>query len=200
MPECISEVLYKRDLYAVDVLDSFFKSPLKGISSPFLIKDMEKAAEILASYIDRKERICIYGDYDVDGVTSVALMFLFLEEIGADVSYYIPNRLEEGYGLNITAIDDIASSNTKLMITVDCGINAVKEVEYAKSKGIGVIITDHHQPLRRSPMLWLSLTLCVGTTPANLKGFQGSGWHLSLSWLSDISLTKSVNLKVRYLI
>ncbi len=73
MPECISEVLYKRDLYAVDVLDSFFKSPLKGgISSPFLIKDMEKAAEILASYIDRKERICIYGDYDVDGVTSVA--------------------------------------------------------------------------------------------------------------------------------
>jgi len=151
MPECITEVLHKRTLYEEDVLDSFFKAPLKGISSPFLIKDMEKAAGYIAEAIDKKEKICIYGDYDVDGVTSVALMYLFLSEMGADVTYYIPKRLEEGYGLNCSAMDEIAERDTKLIITVDCGINAVKEVSYATSIGMNVIVTDHHQPSEEIP-------------------------------------------------
>jgi single-stranded-DNA-specific exonuclease len=146
MPLCITEVLHKRDLYRKDTLESFFKTPLKGISSPFLMKDMEKAADLIAETIKNKERICIYGDYDVDGVTSVALMYLFLKEVGADACYYIPNRLEEGYGLNIAAIEDIASSGSKLIITVDCGINALEEVKHAVELGMKVIVTDHHQP------------------------------------------------------
>ncbi|PLX68543.1 MAG: single-stranded-DNA-specific exonuclease RecJ [Denitrovibrio sp.] len=175
MPECISEVLHKRNLFQEDILDTFFKSPLKGISSPFLIKDMEKAAELIAGYIDRKEKICIYGDYDVDGVTSVALLFLFLEEVGADVTYYIPNRLEEGYGLNSSAMDDIASGNTKLMITVDCGINAVEEIEYAMSKGMDVIITDHHQPSEEIPKALAVVNPMQEDDTSEFKGLSGVG-------------------------
>jgi len=152
MPLCITEVLHKRDLYEEDVLESFFKTPLKGISSPFMMKDMEKAVEHIAEKIYKKETICIYGDYDVDGVTSVALMYLFLKEVGADVTYYIPNRLEEGYGLNTAAIDDIAGKGSKLIITVDCGINAFEEVTHAANLGMSVIITDHHQPSETIPL------------------------------------------------
>ncbi|ADD67318.1 single-stranded-DNA-specific exonuclease RecJ [Denitrovibrio acetiphilus DSM 12809] len=151
MPVCITEALYKRELFNADVLDAYFKTPLKGISSPFLIKDMEKAAAAIAESIKNNTKICIYGDYDVDGVTSVALMFLFLKEVGADVTYYIPNRLQEGYGLNKTAIKDIAEAGSRLIITVDCGINAMEEVQYAVSMGVEVIITDHHQPSESIP-------------------------------------------------
>lgn len=176
MPECITEVLFKRSLSEKDILDFYFRTPLKGISSPFLIKDMEKAAEIIAGHIDRNEKICIYGDYDVDGVTSVALLYLFLEEVGTDVSYYIPNRLEEGYGLNRAAIDDIAKADTGLIITVDCGINAVEEVRYAVSKGMRVIVTDHHQPSEEIPGDALAVVNPMredDTSP--FKGFSGVG-------------------------
>lgn len=145
MPLCITEIIRKRNLHQKDTLDSFFKSPLKGISSPFLIKDMDEASEELARSIKNGDKVCIYGDYDVDGVTSVALMYLFLSEIGADVSYYIPNRLAEGYGLNKSAIDEIYEGGAQLLITVDCGINAMEEVTYAVGKGMRVIVTDHHQ-------------------------------------------------------
>ncbi|PLX67681.1 MAG: single-stranded-DNA-specific exonuclease RecJ [Denitrovibrio sp.] len=151
MPACITEVLTKRGFVKPDDIDSYFKTPLKGISSPFLIKDMEKASQYIADAIDRNENICIYGDYDVDGVTAVALLYLFLVEVGANVSYYIPNRLEEGYGLNKSAIDEIKSSKTDLIVTVDCGINALPEVTYATSLGMKVIITDHHQPSEEIP-------------------------------------------------
>jgi len=151
IPACITEVLMKRSIEVDDTLDDYFKSPLKGISSPFLIKDMDYGSEFIAKAVAAGKKICIYGDYDVDGVTSVALLYLFLEEVGANVSYYIPNRLEEGYGLNKTAIDEIAASSADMIITVDCGINALEEVSYAKSLGMDVIITDHHQPSQQIP-------------------------------------------------
>ncbi|MCD8569452.1 MAG: single-stranded-DNA-specific exonuclease RecJ [Geovibrio sp.] len=112
---------------------------------------MKIAVERIRIALAKGERICIYGDYDVDGVTSVSLMFLFLTEIGVNADYYIPNRLEEGYGLNCEAMDEIASRGTKLIITVDCGINAVNEVAYAASLGMDVIVTDHHQPAEVMP-------------------------------------------------
>jgi len=151
LTDCITEVLYKRGIVEPNTLQAFFDTPLTGLTSPFLIKDMGKAAEQIALAIEKHEKICVYGDYDVDGVTSVALMYHFLSEVGADVMYYIPNRLEEGYGLNIAAIEEIASARVKLIITVDCGINAEEEVSHAVRMGMKVIVTDHHQPSERIP-------------------------------------------------
>jgi len=176
MPECITEVLYKRDLSEKDPLETFFKTPLKGISSPFLIKDMDEAAKYIAESVSEDEKICIYGDYDVDGVTSVALLYLFLQEIGTDVSYYIPNRLEEGYGLNSQAIDEIAENGTKLIITVDCGINAMQEVKRAAELGVKVIVTDHHQPSEDIPVDAIAIVNPMredDTSP--FKGLSGVG-------------------------
>lgn len=114
------------------------------LSDPFLIRDMEQAAKIINSAIDTGQRICVYGDYDCDGVIATTILCSYLTECGADVFYYIPER-SEGYGLNKAAIDKIASENTDLIITVDNGISAVDEAEYIYSKGMKLIVTDHHQ-------------------------------------------------------
>ena len=113
--------------------------------------DMEKAVERIIKAIENKEKVLIYGDYDVDGITSTTVLKKFLEKLGMTVDYHIPNRLKEGYGLNKEAIEEIAEKGTQLMITVDCGISGVEETEYAKSKGIDVIITDHHEPGEKLP-------------------------------------------------
>jgi single-stranded-DNA-specific exonuclease len=113
---------------------------------------MDKAVQRIAKAIFNREKICIYGDYDVDGITSTSLLYLFLKELNANVTYYVPNRLEEGYGLNKEAIDEICQKKINLMITVDCGITAVDEVAYAVDKGIDIIITDHHQQGERLPL------------------------------------------------
>ncbi|MBR2133139.1 MAG: single-stranded-DNA-specific exonuclease RecJ [Eubacterium sp.] len=114
-------------------------------SSPFSFKDMDKAVERINKALDNGEKICIYGDYDCDGVTSTALLFTFLEGLGANVIYFIPNRLTDGYGMNKRAIDDIYSKGTNLIITVDNGISAVEEAEYIYSLGMELVVTDHHQ-------------------------------------------------------
>lgn len=196
MPVCITEVLHKRELCNPDSLESYFKTPLKEITSPFLIKDMEEAAAIIAEYIGRNEKICIYGDYDVDGVTAVALMYLFLTEIGAQASYYIPNRLEEGYGLNRGAIDDIAQDNAKLIVTVDCGINAVEEVKHAVSIGLEVIITDHHQPSEEIPSEALAVVNPMRSDDTSqFKGFSGVGVAFKLVMALRYKLNESGRFK-----
>lgn len=113
--------------------------------SPLLLKDVEKAVERIQLALENNERIVIYGDYDVDGVTSVTMLYLYLKNLGAQVSYYIPNRIGEGYGLSIDAIQMLAAYDVSLIITVDTGVTAVKEVEFASSLGIDVIVTDHHE-------------------------------------------------------
>lgn len=113
--------------------------------SPFSFKDMDKAVDRINAALDMNERICIYGDYDCDGVTATALLYSFFESIGADVIYYIPNRLTEGYGMNKSAIDIIKSKGTDLIVTVDNGISALDEAEYIYSLGMELVITDHHQ-------------------------------------------------------
>ncbi len=157
IPFCLSEVFVKKQLIDEQTIECFLETPLRELNSPFNLKGMKIAVERIRLALKRGERICIYGDYDVDGVTSVSLMYLFLTEIGANADYYIPNRLEEGYGLNREAMDEIASRGTKLIITVDCGINAVNEVAYASSLGMDVIITDHHQPAEIMP----EAALCI---------------------------------------
>jgi len=115
-----------------------------SFSDPFLLKDMNKAVERIRKAVDENEKITIYGDYDADGITSTALLYLYLESLGADVAYYIPSRFEDGYGMHTNPIDKICADSTKLIITVDNGITAVKEADYIKKLGMELIITDHH--------------------------------------------------------
>lgn len=120
-------------------------------SDPFEFMDMDKAVARVKAAIDSYEKICVYGDYDADGVTSTALMYLYLENCGANVIYYIPDRNGEGYGLNVAAIDKLRNEGVSLIITVDNGISAFSEVAHAKSLGIDTVITDHHQPPKVLP-------------------------------------------------
>lgn len=132
-------------------IDLYLNGTLDDLKDPFTIKDMDKFTYRVKKAIENNEKICIYGDYDVDGITSIVIMYKFLTSIGADVIYYLPDRLIEGYGINNNAIDEIYKQNVKLMITVDCGITAISEVEHAKELGIDILITDHHECAEQLP-------------------------------------------------
>lgn len=147
----LSTLLTNRGITEEAEITKFLNPKRSDFYYPFGMPDMEKAVERILKAIKDKEQIIIYGDYDVDGITSVTVLKSFLEERGIQVNVYIPNRLNEGYGLNKTAMEEIAKQGNKLMITVDCGITAVDEVEYAKTFGIETIITDHHEPAEELP-------------------------------------------------
>ena len=147
----LSTLLTNRGIIEEAEITKFLNPKRSDFYDPFGMPDMEKAVERILKAIENKEQIIIYGDYDVDGITSVTVLKSFLEERGIQVNVYIPNRLNEGYGLNKTAMEEIAKQGNKLMITVDCGITAVEEVEYAKKFGIETIITDHHEPAEELP-------------------------------------------------
>jgi len=147
----LSTLLTNRGITEEAEITKFLNPKRSDFYDPFGMPDMEKAAERILKAIKDKEQIIIYGDYDVDGITSVTVLKSFLEERGIQVNVYIPNRLNEGYGLNKTAMEEIAKQGNKLMITVDCGITAVDEVEYAKTFDIETIITDHHEPAEELP-------------------------------------------------
>ena len=148
----VAGILLNRGIMDASTAHEFLYGSDEPFHDPFLMKDMAKSVERIWQGIERKERITVYGDYDVDGVTATALMYIFLMQCGANVSYYIPNRLEEGYGLNKEAIKEIAARKTNLIITVDCGISAIEEVLEASMLGMDIIITDHHQPSKELPV------------------------------------------------
>ena len=147
----LATILVNRNIIEDKDIRIFLNPTRNDFHDPYLLPDMEKAVDRIVTAIKNKEKIVIYGDYDVDGITSITVLKSFLEERGLQVDQYIPNRLEEGYGLNKTAMEEIAKQGNKLMITVDCGITAVEEVEYAKTFGIETIITDHHEPAEELP-------------------------------------------------
>lgn len=147
----LSTLLTNRGITEEAEITKFLNPKRSDFYDPFGMPDMEKAVERILKAIENKEQIIIYGDYDVDGITSVTVLKSFLEERGIQVNVYIPNRLNEGYGLNKTAVEEIVKQGNKLMITVDCGITAVDEVEYAKTFGIETIVTDHHEPAEELP-------------------------------------------------
>ena len=141
----IAALLYSRGYKDAAAVKRFICMEHEMLSNPFLMKDMEKGIERLHEAIKNGEKITVYGDYDVDGVTAVCTLYLYLKEKGADVEYYIPNRACEGYGVSPLAINSIKEGGTKLIITVDTGITATDEVLYAKELGVDFIITDHHE-------------------------------------------------------
>lgn len=140
----ITTLLYNREITNNEDIKTFLYGGVEDISSPFLLKDIDKAVERLKLAKDKGEPVWIYGDYDVDGITSVSLCYLALKELGYNVKYYIPLR-DEGYGLNIEALNHIKSEGGTLVITVDCGISSHKEIAHANDIGIDIIVTDHHE-------------------------------------------------------
>jgi single-stranded-DNA-specific exonuclease len=149
--ELLSAILVNRNITDKKDIDVFLNPTRKDFHNPYLMPDMEQAVDRILMAIDKKEKVIIYGDYDVDGITSITVIKKFLKERGLDVGYYIPNRLDEGYGLNKEAVEKIANEGYTLIITVDCGISGIEEIKYAYEKGMEVIVTDHHEPLEELP-------------------------------------------------
>ena len=141
----LAKILVNRNLTKKEDIDLFLKTTRHDFHNPYLMPDMALAVDRIIKAMNNKEKILIYGDYDVDGITSITVVKNFLLERGANVTQYIPNRLNEGYGLNKDAIKKISDDGVNLIITVDCGISGIEEVDYANSLGLEVIVTDHHE-------------------------------------------------------
>lgn len=149
--ELVSSILVNRGIIEDEEIRVFLNPTRDDFYDPFLLPDIETAVQRIIKAIQNQDRVMIYGDYDVDGITSTTVLKKFFEERNMKVDSYIPNRLKEGYGLNKEAIKQIAEKGYQLIITVDCGISGIEEVEYANSLGIETIITDHHEPLDNLP-------------------------------------------------
>ena len=149
--ELLATVLVNRNIVENEDVELFLNPTRNDFHDPYLMPDMKAAVQRIINAIKNKEKTIIYGDYDVDGITSITVLSKFLKERGLNVESYIPNRLNEGYGLNKAAIKKIADEGFKLIITVDCGISGTEEVEYAYNLGMEVIVTDHHEPLDELP-------------------------------------------------
>lgn len=149
--QSLSQLLIQRGITSIEETEKFFNPSLSDLHDPFLMPDMDKAVNRLNKALGTKEKIMIYGDYDVDGTTSVALVYKYLQNYYSNIVYYIPTRYEEGYGISIKSIDYATEIGVKLIIVLDCGIKAIDEIKYAKDNGIDFIICDHHVPDEQLP-------------------------------------------------
>ena len=145
--DLLKNILFGRGIKTDEEIKLFLNPSIKEyMPDPYVLTDMEKGAKIIANAVENNQKIAIYGDYDVDGITSTAVFVKYLRGLGIDVVWHLPTREGEGYGLNNEAIQDIAQSGASLLVTVDCGISGNKEVDFAKQLGLQVVITDHHSP------------------------------------------------------
>ena len=147
----LSQLLIKRGITTESAAKRYFRPQLGDLINPFLMKDMDVAVDRLNDAMGRKERILVYGDYDVDGCTAVALVYKFLQQFYSNIDYYIPNRYEEGYGVSMKGLEYAQQTGVKLIIILDCGIKAKDEITFAQSIGIDFIICDHHVPDEEMP-------------------------------------------------
>ena len=147
----LSTIIVNKGLKSKQEIEVFLNPTRNDFHDPYLMPDMKVAVDRIVKAIENKEKVIIYGDYDVDGITSITVLKQFLADRGLEVDSYIPNRLDEGYGLNKVAIDKIVSEKYNLMITVDCGISGIEEIDYANSLGLETIVTDHHEPTEVLP-------------------------------------------------
>lgn len=151
MSPVLCSLLVKRGITSVAEARNFFRPKLSQLHNPFLMNDMDVAVRRLNKALGKKERILVYGDYDVDGTTAVALVYKFLQQFSSNIDYYIPDRNEDGYGISKRGVDYAHSTGVKLIIVLDCGIKAIEEIAYAKSLGIDFIVCDHHVPDEQLP-------------------------------------------------
>ena len=174
LPPIIATLLQIRGIRTQEEVQDFLYN-VSDIADPLEIRDMEKAAERVRRAIEEGEKICVYGDYDADGVTSTALLYSYLEAVGADVSYYIPSRESEGYGMNIAAVDALHEQGVQLIVTVDNGIAANAEIAHANSLGIDTVVTDHHTPVGDLPEAVAVVDLHRSDCPSRFKNLSGVG-------------------------
>ena len=178
----LAQVLINRGIIDITSAKNFLQPQIAALEDPSLLPDIEKASIRINEAVRKKEKIVIYGDYDVDGLSATALMYRCLKLVGAQVSYYIPERLEEGYGLNTDAIKKLKEGGADVILTVDCGINACREADVARSFGIDLIITDHHQPGQEIPNAFAVVNPKLKTSPCVFKHFSGVGIAFKLAW------------------
>ncbi len=177
----LASILIQRNITNFFEAKNFFRPSLTTIHDPFLMNGMQEASIRVINALTNNEKIYVYGDYDVDGTCSAALMYLFLKELGANVETYIPNRLTEGYGMSIQSIDYIKEQKTDLIISVDCGITAVEEIDHANSLGIDVIVCDHHQPKEELPRAYAILDPIKPGCNYPFKHLSGAGVAFKLA-------------------
>ncbi len=170
-----AELLIRRGVKSPKEAEAFFTPSIADLHDPFLMPDMDKAVNRLNKAMGAKERIMIYGDYDVDGTTAVALVYKYLQNYYSNIEYYIPTRYEEGYGISKKGIDYAVENGVKLIIVLDCGIKAIREIEYAKEKGIDFIICDHHMPDEQLPPAVAILNPKMPGSPYPCKHLSGCG-------------------------
>ncbi|MDP2932693.1 MAG: single-stranded-DNA-specific exonuclease RecJ [bacterium] len=171
----ILQLLHNRGLKEKREIENFFEPRYELLSSPYDLTDMRTAVEKIFEALAGERKIFIYADYDADAVTACAVLYRFLKRLGADVGYYIPDRFAEGYGMNADAVAEIADAGAKLLITVDCGINSVAEVDRANSKGMEVVITDHHEIIGNLPAAAAVINPKRNADLEDLQGLTGVG-------------------------
>ncbi|MCA0389850.1 MAG: single-stranded-DNA-specific exonuclease RecJ [Bacteroidetes bacterium] len=196
--EVLAKLLIHRNIKSFPAARYFFKPDLEGLHNPFLMHGMQIAARRVIQAITSNEKILVYGDYDVDGTCSTALMYMFLKELGANVEFFIPNRLRDGYGITSHGIDHVKSTGSSLLISVDCGITAVEEAAYAKSLGIDMIICDHHQPREVLPAAFAVLDPLKPGCNYPFKYLSGAGVAFKLAQAVAALLGKQ-SLPMKYL-
>lgn len=189
--DILISLLEKRGIIGQESVEEFLSDRPQLTHDPFLMKDMKEASDRILVALDKHEHICIYGDYDADGVCGVSLMIEILGKLNADMSYYIPSRFEEGYGLNQEAIAKIKDRGTHLIITIDCGSVSYDEVEYAKELGMDVIVTDHHN-LNDKPASCLLINPKQEDCPYPEKGLSGCGVAFKLAQALQRKLPKKL--------
>lgn len=151
IPRPVARVLFNRGLVDTDDIRRFLKPSPEQLHDPFLLKDLEEAVDRIIIALREREEIFVFGDYDVDGITAVSMLYLFLKDLGGQVTFYIPDRASEGYGISMSGINEAFQQGCSLIISVDCGVTSVEEVNHANSLGIDVIISDHHEPGEQLP-------------------------------------------------
>ncbi len=194
MPHTV-RILLNRGMDTQEKIEEFLNPSIDKMRNPYFFEDMDKAVEKILEKADKNEKIFVYGDYDVDGITSAAFLTIALRNIDVDIEYYIPNRMEEGYGLNKKAIESIKQKGGKLIITVDVGINSIDELDYANSNGIEIIVTDHHKAIENTEGKVITINPKTSST-YNFKYLSGAGVALKVA--EAIYKNKKADLKVLY--
>ncbi|MEQ8240453.1 MAG: single-stranded-DNA-specific exonuclease RecJ [Cyclobacteriaceae bacterium] len=192
----LAQILFQRGVTTFDQAKAFFRPSLTSLHDPFLMKDMEKAVNRLTDAVSSGEKILIYGDYDVDGTTSVALVYSFLNELGADVAFYIPDRYKEGYGISNIGVNWAADNGFTLMIALDCGITAIDQTNLANALNLDLIICDHHNPGAKLPEAIAVLDPKRKDCGYPFKELSGCGVGFKL--LHGFCLQQTIDLNVLY--
>ena len=191
IPPALAVILMNRGIATEKAVAAYMKKSLENVHNPLTLDDMELACERIQQAILQKEKIVIYGDYDVDGITATSIVYKFLKSVGADVSYYIPDRFSEGYGINVMAVNKLARCGVTLMITVDCGIASIGEIEFAKTQGMDVIVTDHHTCREELPKAVAVINPKRADSAYAFSGLAGAGVAFKLVLAMAIKLGMS---------